>query len=320
MKAAITARYEQWLDRRIPPAQEVRLDQRRIFIFPTRAGFAYFALLALLMITAINYQNNAIYLLAFLLAGQFVVAILATYSNLAGLQIRKGNHTPGYAGDTATFRLVLKRSPEKRYFSISAGWPEEGMAQTTLDLQTESVIELYHSAPRRGLLRPRRILLETIYPFGLLRAWSWIDLHMESWVYPRPIPTRPLPLLERDAGTGERMSFQQQDEFNNIRPWRRNDPPRQILWKAYAKEQPLMTMEFNESQLEEVWLDESAAPGAQLEERLSRLCYGALQLNQQEVLFGLRLGDWEVSPGQGEDHLQQLLVLLSRYKSEEYRG
>jgi uncharacterized protein (DUF58 family) len=319
MRASLAAHYQKWLDRRIPPAQEIRLDQKRIFIFPTRAGFVYFALLGLLLVTAINYQNNAIYLLAFILAGQFVVAILATYSNLAGLQLRKGSHVPGFAGDRVTFRLILNRKPDKKYLSIRAGWPDQLMVQTHLDLQTETVVELYHLAPKRGLLRPRRVRLETVYPFGLLRAWSWLDLNMESWVYPRPVLTRPLPILEQDAGAGDRPSFQQQDEFTNIRPWRQHDPPRQILWKAYAKQQPLMTMEFTESLLKEVWLDETMAVGNTLEERLSALCYAALQLNRQDVLFGLKLGSWEIAPGEGEEHLHKLLGMLARYCSEEYR-
>lgn len=320
MREALAARYSRWLDRQIPPAQVVRLDQKRIFIFPTRAGFVYFVLMALLLVTAINYQNNAIYLLTFLLAGQFVVAILATWSNLAGLQVRKGTHAPGFAGDRVTFRLVLKRNPEKKYLAIRAGWPKQGMAQASVDLQTETVVELYHQAPKRGLLRPRRVLLETVYPFGLLRAWTWLDLNMESWVYPRPLPTQPLPVQEQDAGLGDRPSFQQQDEFNNIRPWRKNDAPRHILWKAYAKQQPLMTMEFTESLLQEVWLDESLAQGANLEERLSRLCYAALQLNQQDVLFGLKLAGQELAPAEGDEHLHHILTLLARYRSEEYRG
>jgi uncharacterized protein (DUF58 family) len=319
MKAAFAARYAQWLERRIPAAPEIRLDQKRIFIFPTRAGGLYFCLLGLLLVTAINYQNNAIYLLTFMLAGQFVVAILATYSNLAGLEVRKANHAPGFAGDRVTFRLALKRRPAKKYFSIRAGWPGQSMSNTTLDLQSETIVELYHRAPRRGLLKPQRLLLETVYPFGLLRAWTWLDLSMESWVYPRPLAVQPLPIVEVDAGVGERTSFVTQDEFSNIRPWRANDAPRQILWKAYAKQQPLMTMEYTESLLQQVWLDESAA-GGKLEERLSALCYGALQLSRQEVLYGIRLGAWTVEPGEGDDHLHRILAVLARYRSEEYRG
>jgi uncharacterized protein (DUF58 family) len=318
MRSAITARYDQWLERRIPAAAAVRLDQRRIFIFPTRAGLLYFGLLGLLLITAINYQNNAIYLLTFLLVGQFVVAILATYSNLAGLDVRKTNHTAGFAGDRVTFRLALKRKPEKKYLSIRAGWPGQSMSSCDLDLQTETIVELYHVAPRRGLLRPRRLLIETVYPFGLLRAWTWLDLNMESWVYPRPRMVQPLPVVEQDEGMGDRPSFQQQDEFSNIRPWRKDDAPRQILWKAYAKQQPMMTMEFTESVLQQVWLDESMATGSSLEERLAALCYGALQLSRQDVLYGIRLGNQVIAPAEGDEHLHRILALLARYQGEEY--
>ncbi len=318
MRNAVATRYEQWLKRRIPAAPSIRLNQRRIFIFPTRAGGLYFGLLGLLLVTAINYQNNAIYLLTFLLVGQFVVAILATYSNLAGLDVRKANHTAGFAGDRVTFRLALKRKPEKKYFSIRAGWPEQSMSTTTLDLQIETIVELYHEAPRRGLLRPRRLLLETVYPFGLLRAWTWLDLNMESWVYPRPRMVQPLPVIEQDKGVGDRPSFQQQDEFSNIRPWRKDDSPRQILWKAYAKQQPMMTMEFTESLLKQVWLDDSVTSGSSLEDRLSALCYGALQLSRQDVLYGIRVGNLEIAPAEGDEHLHRVLALLARYGSEEY--
>ena len=50
-----------WLARRIPAGKEVTLDQRRIFIFPTRAGVLYVLLVVLLLLTAINYQNNGVY-------------------------------------------------------------------------------------------------------------------------------------------------------------------------------------------------------------------------------------------------------------------
>ena len=65
--------------------------------------------------------------------------------------------------------------------------------------------------------------------------------------------------------------------------------------------------------------DQSLAGGTTLEQRLSALCYAALQLKQQDVLFGLRLGTSEITPGEGEEHLHQLLAMLARYRSEEYR-
>jgi uncharacterized protein (DUF58 family) len=301
-----------WLARRIPAAREIRLDQRRIFIFPTRAGALYLLLLLVLLLTAINYQSNGIYLLSFMLAGQFVAAIMATYSNLSGLQLHRGTPTPGYAGERVTFRVSLQRDPAHCHRSLRIGWPGQVMVRSQLEQRQETVVEIYHGAHRRGLLQPGRLLLETVYPLGLLRAWTWLDLNMECWVYPRPQPTRNLPVAERAMGHHEQPSLAQQDEFSNIRPWRRHDAPRQILWKAYAKDQPLMTMEFSDRLRREVWLDEALVRSGSREERLSVLCYAALQLSEQGLCFGLRLAGGEViAAAQGDEHQRAVLILLA---------
>ncbi|MHA5864014.1 DUF58 domain-containing protein, partial [Pseudomonas aeruginosa] len=43
-------RWQRWLNRRIPPASSVELNQRRVFILPTRQGGAFgLALLVMLL-------------------------------------------------------------------------------------------------------------------------------------------------------------------------------------------------------------------------------------------------------------------------------
>ena len=62
-------RFAKWVNRRIPPAREVTLDQRRIFIFPSRVSVCFFGIcLFIMLLTAINFQNNLSYGLTFLLA------------------------------------------------------------------------------------------------------------------------------------------------------------------------------------------------------------------------------------------------------------
>lgn len=306
-----------WLARRIPAGKEVTLDQRRIFIFPTRAGVLYVLLVVLLLLTAINYQNNGVYLLAFMLAGQFFATIMATYGNLSGLHLRRANATGGYAGERVTFRLLLTRQAKRCHRSLRIGWPGQGLVHAQLDGQRDAMVEIYHAAACRGLLQPGRVLVETVYPLGLLRAWTWLDLNFECWVYPRPLPRPNLPVAEQAVGESEQSSVQQQDEFSNIRPWRRHDPPRQVLWKAYAREQPLMTMEFSEATQREAWLDERLASSAAREERLSVLCYAALQLAEQGRCFGLRLSTGEeVAAARGDEHLRTVLLLLAAQPGE----
>ena len=61
-------RFGKWVNRRIPPAREVTLDQRRIFIFPSRTGLFFGCSLLVMLVAAINFENNLSYALTFLLA------------------------------------------------------------------------------------------------------------------------------------------------------------------------------------------------------------------------------------------------------------
>ena len=81
-------RWLRWLKRRIPPSSSVLLDQRRIFIIPSRTGAAFGGAVLLMLLAGINYQNSLAYGLTFFLLAVFVVAILHTYRNLAGLTLQ----------------------------------------------------------------------------------------------------------------------------------------------------------------------------------------------------------------------------------------
>ena len=60
MREPLRQRWQRWLDRRIPPSSSVTLDQRRIFIFPSATGFFFFLCLLVMLLAAINYQNNIV--------------------------------------------------------------------------------------------------------------------------------------------------------------------------------------------------------------------------------------------------------------------
>src|SRR5699024_2538312 len=80
-----SALFQRWLKKRIPASSQVRLNHRRIFIMPTRAGMGLLLLLLIMLIGAINYQNSLIYAVVFLLGSLFWVGLHHTYRNLAGL-------------------------------------------------------------------------------------------------------------------------------------------------------------------------------------------------------------------------------------------
>ena len=304
--------WQRWLQRRIPAARSVTLDQRRIFIFPTRTGFFFLLSLAVMLLAAINYQNNMAFALVFFLFSLSIVAILHTFSNLAGISIDAMRAMPAFAGDSVEFELKLRRTDRRARYLLELGWREQPLITTELVDVDTATVRLFHSTVRRGWLRPQRLLVKTIYPLGLLRAWSWIDLDMAAIVYPRAIEG-PRPDDEADNTLhGERMRRAGNEDFYDFRRYRPGDNLRHVVWRAYAKGQPLQSKQFAETRLQSHWLRYDALDGDR-ERRLSVLCYCVLELHRRGELFGLQLPGQQLQPDGGDEHRERALRLLALF-------
>jgi uncharacterized protein (DUF58 family) len=310
-------RYRQWIERRIPRAQSVLLNQRRIFIFPTRAGFSFLGLLLLMLIAAINYQNNMAFALVFLLACVFFVSILHTYANLSGLTIKTLGAKAGFVGDNIPFKLQLFRQGRSHYYDISLSWAGSDKELVCLLENSELVLSLRLLAENRGYFKPGRLLIETFYPVGLLRAWTWIALEFDALVYPRPLPADIKALPASDGEEGEAMLADGSDDFYGFRDYHPGDPLKHVFWKGYAKGQELQLKQYTGYREKQLWLDWEAFDGP-LEKRLSHLCYWALKLEHRKQEYGLRLPGQEIPPAMGGAHQIRVLRALALFNSGEH--
>ena len=69
IQKALRRRYRRWIDRRTRVESECRLDHRRLYILPSKAGFGFLVLVVALWLLATNFENNLIFMLCFLLVG-----------------------------------------------------------------------------------------------------------------------------------------------------------------------------------------------------------------------------------------------------------
>lgn len=302
---------ERWLLRRIPPASSVRLDQRRIFIMPTAVGLAFFVALLLMLLTAINYQNSLAYGLTFLLGSVYLVTILHTWRNLAGLVLQAGGTSAAFVGEQARLRVRLE-SRGRAYQAVALGWPVSGLR--LLDVPAGGTVEVELSLPtqRRGWLRPGRVRVESRFPLGLLVAWSWVDLELAALVYPRPLAGERLP--QGGAPDSEEEGLQARaggvDDYQGLKPWQPGDSRRRLHWKAYSRGQGLLVKDFASLLGSDPLLDFDALLG-DTEQRLSLLCHWVVQLSERQQPFALRLPAGTIGPDSGQAHLDACLRALA---------
>jgi uncharacterized protein (DUF58 family) len=298
----------------VPEAAPVTLVQRRIFILPTRQGYLFAFVLLILLLASINYTLSLGFVLTFLLASMAGTAMLHTWRNLAHLKLRPGRCDPVFAGETAQFCVAVE-TPSRTRFSIAVRRRDEEPVYSDVASGEMADVILPVVAGRRGLLRCGRLEVFTRYPVGLFHAWSYVDFDLAVIVYPKPDPFGGTPPSQSRSASEEGIPVAGDEEFNMLRAYRAGDTPKQIAWKALAREQGLLTKEFSATASSELWLDWEEARGSGVEARLSILSHWVLQAERFGQSYGLRLPGKSLAPSRGEAHRTRCLEALALFPS-----
>ncbi len=315
MLANLRQSISDWIFRAaVPEIPPVTLVQRRIFILPTRQGYLFAVVLLILLLASINYTLSLGFVLTFLLASMAGTAMLHTWRNLAHLRLRPGRCDPVFAGESALFPVTVE-TPARARFSIAVRRRDEDAVYADIGAGELAVVTLPVVVSQRGVIRCGRLEVFTRYPLGLFHAWSYVDFDMAVIVYPRPdlLGGSPPALSRSDSEEG--IPVAGDEEFNMLRAYRPGDTPRQIAWKALAREQGMLTKEFSATASSELWLDWDEARAAGVEARLSILCHWVLQAERFGQGYGLRLPGKAIAQSRGEAHRTRCLEALALFQA-----
>lgn len=290
------------------------LKQRNVYILPTRQGLFFGITLLVILLGAVNYSNSLGYLLAFLLGSIAVMAILHTYRNLLGLQVRIGALPPVFQHQLLQVPVILDNQDYAARWNIQLTFPDEEAVQADVPEHQTVTINITRTASRRGYHALGRFTLSTCFPLGLLRAWSHVTIDTHYLVYPAPAPQADLPVsslyiasLLGDQGVGS-------DDFAGLRNFRSGDSLKHVHWKALARQQGLLTKQFGGDRSEQLWLDWRMLEELPVEARLSQLCRWIIEADLQGFEYGLWLPSQEIAPARGTEHRHRCLRALALYE------
>lgn len=319
LRETLHERFVAWALRTLPPEPvPIVLTQRRVYVLPTRAGLLYAVSLVVMLIGAINYNLGLGYLLVFLLVGLGVVTILHTFRNLAGLSIGAGAAAPVFAGGTARFLLRLANPDRRERRLLQLSLPGQPTITADVPAGDSAPVLLPLPAIRRGYLAMPRVTLETVWPLGLVRAWSYAAPALACLVYPRPANAVP-PLPTFVGLQGGRLSSDTGDEdFDGLRRHQPSDPPHHVAWKTAARQgpdAPLQTKQFAGTAAQALWLDWNTLPAdMDTETRLSILTRWVIDAKDAGLAWGLRLPGVTLAQGHGPDHMHACLKALALHE------
>ncbi|RUQ37525.1 MAG: DUF58 domain-containing protein [Candidatus Competibacteraceae bacterium] len=315
MARSLRQRFEDWVTRGQRPSHvPIPLTRRRIYILPTRYGYAFAVLLFVLFLWSVNYSNSMGFAFTFLLAAVALNSMWRTHDNLLGLVVHPGSAEAVFAGQEARFGYRLENPGSTPRYGVGVQWQDQTPQYVDVPARGSAVVTLAIPAQRRGWLRPGRIRILTRFPLGLLQSWSWVAFEQSVLVYPCPRGQRPLPALQT-GGSGGGVGEQNlgSEDYAGFRPYAPGDSPRRIAWKAATHTEQWQVKRFTDQARPELWLDWRLLGIDNVEPRLEQLCQWVLKAESDGLQYGLWVPGQRIEPAHGDSQRRRCLEALALF-------
>jgi uncharacterized protein (DUF58 family) len=312
-RQALRQRFRRWIDRRTQPVELARLDHRRLYIFPSWAGFGFLALVAALWLLATNFENNLIFVLCFLLMALFVVSIHFTHGTLSGLRVKAVRAESVFKGEVAAVEVCFSQDKARRRDQVLLRFADGEAQLIELRSAGDTFVTVLAPTRRRGYLDPGLLTIESYYPVGLMRVWTYLRFRFDAAVYPAPVPDETPGASRSGSGSGHYTGSTGSEDYVGLKSFQPGESLRHVAWKQYAREQGLWSKQYGDPVDNRVWIDWDDYPGMDTEQRLSRMTWQVCNCAVSGKLYGLRLPGVEMPPDQGSAHRQAALRRLALF-------
>lgn len=292
-----------------PEALPIHINRGRIYVLPTSFGLFIAGVIAVLLLGALNYNNNPAIFLAFMIAATANNSLIHAHILLSGLCIKAVHAEPVHAGQPLLLRMRIEASGARDREGLELVC---GDSEVNFDLLAREQIEVCISVPtiRRGWMQTGRMRLSTIRPLGLARAWSWIRPDTNLLVYPVLESSAP-PLPEAQGDGSQARMHAQGEHLHQLREYRHGDARKQIAWKASARSEHLLVREYETQTAKEIQLDWFLLAPMPYEARISRLARWVVNAEQSACRYSLRLPQEYIASGNGLEHRHACLRALA---------
>lgn len=300
----LASAWQNWLSKRFKVDQEKQLKQSDVLVFIYQQGYLFLVLILITFIAGVNYANNLILGFCFLISAVLCVSFYLTFKQLHALKIEMRRHEVGQVGEALYLDLFFSQEQKQaRYLWISV----EGQLHQLQINELKQICRLSFLPAERGQFNYPVIRIWSVYPFGLVRAWTYLYLQQVSWIAPKAA-------ISAAENKSMHPRFEQDvDEFRELKDYRDGESLQAVAWKHAARGQGLYVKVFEQYQdqrLVEIHYDHMPSPSH--EEKLSLMMGLAEQCEQMHCAYSIFLPNAQLPSGTGEKQLMQAKLLLAQ--------
>lgn len=265
------------------------VNWRRVYALPTRhgimVGLAVFGVFAI----SVRIQHNMLLLLSVVLFVIFLISVIWAALNMHALRAELTDDRVLIATEPAQIGFyIIGRNYS---YDLRLKLPDAPKKHTAQSVSLYQNHQLAYKPMSRGRHLAPPYMVETHFPFGLVRVWQWLSLP-SVLVAPSPDFNRASLLL---SGNQRLADFENDErgEYNadSLETWQEGIPLSRISWKQYAAKDRLLYKTGAASGNDVVRLHFSDVALADFEEVLRVLCAGVLLASEAGHPFELALMD-----------------------------
>lgn len=286
----------------------------RVGVTPSGLGFLGLILCGFLM--SVNFSNNLIFAMTFLLISIALVGWYFTRANIRPVKLSDWQTEPVFAGQDALFRITADNGSAGTRHGLTPGSARGSRAREYhLSAGARTQIVLKRPAKTRGMIASAPAYVRSCFPLGIFQARMTTSFLPDCLVYPKPRGDQPMP--DQAAGAAAHL-MAESGTWTDMRRYAPGDPLSRIDWRAMARFDELYTKEFDGARGKPaLWfsLEDVRAPG--IEDKLSQLCQWVLDARKMNREYGLRLGGTSIGPGNEASHFKACLSALALYGKTE---
>lgn len=296
--------WQNWANKRFRFEHSKKLSQKDILVFIYQQGYLYLVLILLTFVAGINYANNLILGFCFLISAVLCISFYLTFKQLHGLEVEISTNEVGQAGQNVDVTIYLHQTEKyNRYLWIATDSYEKKILLN--QVKDKVILSLY--ADTRGRLYLPKIKIMSVYPFGLVRAWTYLYPDNFIWIAPKSEH------YQSESKQLQRSFEQDVDEFRELRDFQDGDSLQAVSWKQAARGQGLYIKVFEQHEDQHSMnIVYENMPANSHENKLSLMMGLVEQCEQVSCAYSLSLPKAQLEKGCGEQHLLNAKLLLAQ--------
>ena len=286
-------------------------NRSKIIIFPNwnGVGLGFFVFFCFLI--SVFYENNFGLLLSIIIFFIFFISIFVSNQNLNHLTINALDNYYIEANKNEAIDIQIVNHVNEKKLNIDLDYKNLNLKEINFSKKLNQ-LKLYDQYSERGIFSISRIILKSIYPFGIIRTKRYFEPKSKIVVYPKKLK----PNIDMLNEFNINLKGHANDEFEGIEDYKNGDSFSKIAWKKSIIKNKKYIKKFEEPKKEnKLILNLDNYKEINFEDLLSYVSYIVDYYYKNKIQLTIKHRDNTFYLNQSQNSYHQILKYLANVKN-----